>query len=152
MRGLLLATLIVMGCDDKITTEQEYEELRARTTLECGSYAYNYPQSSDSPPSVLCGEQPNIACLENAMSGNEIAHLERTFVESQLVWNEPKLLAREHHYFATGGTIQWISYYELGMDDPGWYWRECKGIAVEPVERFGTTCWNWRGVDCVYLQ
>lgn len=151
MRGLYVLGLLLVGCGEELTTEQEYEELRARVTVECGSYAYNYPADGDEPPAFLCGDQPNIACLDEALSGNAIAHLERTYVESKLSWDEPALLVREHHYFAVDGKIEWIAYYELGMDNPGWYRRECKGIAVEPMERFGTTCWHWRGIDCVFV-
>lgn len=149
-RWYLVGLVMLSGCTEDLSPEEEYVELQARTTLECGTYRYNYPPDEPAPMQ-LCGEQPNIACLDDALAGNQVAHLIRSYYEAKYIFEEtPTLLAREHHYFATDGKIVWIAYYEIGFDDPGWYRRDCSSIAVEPIELGDTTCWHWRANDCVW--
>jgi hypothetical protein len=155
MRAFSLAALVVVGCAEDTSAEHEFHELAARTTVECGLYDYNYPPDVPHPP-YLCGPQPNIGCINDAIGKPSVAHMTRSYVDAQggELMNGTALadLAREHHYFAANGKLVWIAYYELGLDDPGWYRRDCTGLEVTPYDLDGMTCWKFVHSNCVWRK
>lgn len=156
MRSVWLATLLAAGCGDtEATPHEEYDELAALTTVECGTYEYNYPPDSDDEfPRHLCGEQPDLGCLTGAIGGPEVVHLERAYYEEEPVGilGELVRVRREHHYFATEDKLVWIAYYQIAVDDPAWYRRYCTTMEARPYELPGQTCWQFVHDNCEFRK
>ncbi|HEY5920165.1 MAG TPA: hypothetical protein VIV11_00785 [Kofleriaceae bacterium] len=138
MRRLCVAALVVAGCNE-LTPEQEYEALTDRVAIECGAYEVNYPvDDKRMPPMHLCGDRPNVACMNDAVAGTEIAHLLHSY-RGPL----PMYLLREAHYFAGDGRLVRLNYYQVGLDDPAWLRWHCESLSTESYDVDGVTCWNF---------
>src|SRR5687768_8873620 len=103
-----------VGCTDKYTAEEEYDDLLARTEIDCGTHEFNYPVADPKtgPSLHYCGPAPNTACVQDAIAGDKIAHLTR-------VWFDPESLQRrERHYFGGDGSVVYMTYF--GNYEPVW--------------------------------
>jgi hypothetical protein len=147
MRGVWIATAAIVGCgtDAELNAHDEYYALEARATLDCGGYERNY-RPSDPVPLHLCGPQPDIACMNAAISGAAIAKLRYSYLDPA------SGLPREQNYYAGENNLVWIGYYELGFREPAWYRADCERIVAEPYSEGGMTCWTLKAADCIARQ
>jgi hypothetical protein len=146
MRGLCVAALVVVGCGEPepMSPHDEYNALEARVTSECGTYERNYSPDPHNPIAEhLCGDAPNVGCMNDAISGSAIAKLTYTYYDS-------RGLFREQNYYAGDGVLAWIGYYErVGDETNWWYWADCTTLVAEPYELLDQTCWNLKSTGCV---
>ena len=139
-----------VGCGDKYTAEEEYDDLVAKTTIDCGTHAFNYPPADPKTQTIplhYCGAAPDTSCVQNAIAGDQIAHMVRSYLDPD------SLLPRERHYFGGQGGLVYITYNELGADEPAWYRHHCTGgIDATSYEVDGMTCWKVFAHECVLIK
>jgi hypothetical protein len=147
MRWIWSAALVlVTGCDDaEPTIGDEYDALEARVEVDCGTVANNYPPDANPPP-ALCGEEPDVACLNAAIESGTVAR----FTYLYYVWddNYRRGLLRESEYFAADGSLVWFLFVDDGNHDPLWYRRDCAQLVATPYAIEGNACWTLTPVEC----
>jgi hypothetical protein len=143
--GRVVPVVALLGaCADDVPLgpRQIEEQLAARTEIECGTYTNNTPADED-PPWFLCGPQPDVACMNEAIAGPKIAHLTYAF------YDPATLLYRDHTYYAGDGKLVWIGFFQ-GPVVHNWYQSECKELVAEPYDVVeGESCWKVHATDCV---
>lgn len=144
MRGSWAAGIVVIGCGEEPppTPREAYDALEARVETDCGVYENNTP-ADEVPPPYLCGEQPDVGCINGAIAGTKIARLKYSFTDPTT------LHYREWNYYAGDGKLVWIGFFE--RDEVGlnwWYQGECQMLTVTSFEAAGSTCWKFASLDC----
>ena len=137
--------MVCIGCTGDgpaPTARDEYYDLEARIATDCGTYERNYPTTMF-PPTDLCGAEPDVACVNNAIGGASIAHLRYSYIDPGL------LLEREQNYYAGDSMLVWIGYYEVAGREPAWHRADCGAVVVEPYSINGMPCWTLKATDCV---
>jgi hypothetical protein len=139
--------LVGCGEPDEVTTNphDQLEALEARVAVDCGVYERNYVPEHYEFPQHLCGEAPNIACINDAIAGSAIAKLEYTYLDPA------SGNLRVHDYYAGDGAVTWIGFFEqtgTGINPGWWHSASCTGIEATPYEVDGMTCYKLLGVGC----
>jgi hypothetical protein len=136
---------MVCACADPPSPDEYFASLDARVTIDCGTHAYDTPRSN---PRYICGPQPDVACINDALAGRGVARLVGEYVEPG-----PDMNRWGMTYFAVDGAIVEFAYsnwfdpidgpiYSLSRED-------CTSVKTTSVDIDGATCWSISGVDCV---
>ncbi len=144
MRHLCAVAVGLAACTDPeiVSPENTYVALEDRVEIDCGTYENN-ASFDDGPPNYLCGDEPNIACINAAIGGTSIAHLKHSFYDH----NTGDY--REQNFYAGDGKLRWIGFLARGERNPIWVLSECSAAVSMSVDGPGETCWKLSGADCI---
>lgn len=144
MRDVWALAIALAACADPAppSPREIYDDLEARITIDCGSYENNASFDDDGPPAYLCGTQPDVACINDAIGGAAIAHLKYASVDPAT------LLYREQNYYAGDGKLVWVGFFDVSGRGPTWHVAQCHELVATSVNGPQESCWKLLATDC----